>query len=92
MPLIFEQTRGHSFKTGTYLFDMRDGTTSVQCGVSDEAMDDAERTSDVRAHQRDTQFERLKARIVDCASRKYLAGHFEEGEPRILVKTADLNS
>jgi hypothetical protein len=40
--------------------------------------------------QRDEQFERLKPRILDCASRKYFAGQFENGEPRILVKTADL--
>jgi hypothetical protein len=90
MPLIFDRTRGHAFRTGTYLFDMRDGSTPVQCGVSDEAMDDAERARDVKPHQRDAQFERLKSRILDCASRKYFAAQFEAGEPRILVKTADL--
>lgn len=91
MPLVFERTRGHAFRTGTYLFDMRDGNNSVQCGVSDIAMDDAERTSEVKAHERDAQFERLKEKIIDCASRKYFAGQLEESEPRILVKTADLN-
>jgi hypothetical protein len=90
MPLIFDRTRGHAFRTGTYLFDMLDGMTPVQCGVSDAAMDDAEKATGVQAHQRDEQFERLKARILDCASRKYFAGQFEAGEPRILVKTADL--
>jgi hypothetical protein len=53
-------------------------------------MDDAEHASDTKAHQRNEQFERLKARILDCASRKYFAGQFEAGEPCILVKTADL--
>jgi hypothetical protein len=90
MPLSFDRTRGHSFRTGTYLFDMLDGNKPVQCSVSDEAMDDAEHASDTKAHQRNEQFERLKARILDCASRKYFAGQFEAGEPCILVKTADL--
>jgi hypothetical protein len=48
------------------------------------------RTGTTKAHQRDEQFERLKPKILDCASRKYFAGQFEGGEPRILVRTADL--
>ncbi|WP_092182170.1 DUF1488 family protein [Bradyrhizobium sp. cf659] len=91
MPLTFQRTRGHNSRTGTYLFDMLDGGSVVQCGVSDAAMDDAERRSDIRAHERDDQFERLRDRVLDCASRKYYADQFEQSEPRILVKTADLN-
>lgn len=91
MPLVFQRTRGHNFRTGTYLFDMLDGGSVVQCGVSDAAMDDAERCHDVKAHERDAQFERLKDRILDCASLKYFAGRLEPSEPRILIRTADLN-
>lgn len=91
MPLTFQRTRGHNFRTGTYSFDMLDGAAVVQCGVSDTAMDDAERRHDVKAHERDAQFERLKDRILDCASRKYFAGNLEQSEPRVLVKTADFN-
>jgi hypothetical protein len=86
MPLKFERTRGRSFRTGTYLFDMRDGDKSVQCGVSDEAMDDAEPGSEVKAYDRDAQFVRLKDRILECANRKYYAGELEEAEPRILIR------
>ena len=91
MPLIFERTRGHAFRTSMYLFDMKDGDRSVQCGVSDAAMDDAEPGLQVMAHERDAQFERLKDKILDCASRKYFARQFEDGQPRILIRTADLN-
>jgi hypothetical protein len=91
MPLTFERTRGHVFRTGTYLFDMRDGGQLVQCGVSDAAMDDAERERNVRAHERDAQFDRLKDRIIECASRKYFAGQLEESEPRVFIRTSDLN-
>ena len=91
MPLTFDRTRGHAYKTETYLFDMKDGGKFVQCAVSDEAMDDAERATETKAHERDAQFDRLKERIFDCANRKYLAGQFEESEPRILIVTTDLN-
>jgi hypothetical protein len=91
MPLTFDRTRGHAFRTGTYLFDMRDGDKPVQCGVSDEAMDDAEPWLEVKAHERDAQFERLKDRILECAGRKYFAGELEEAQPQILIRTADLN-
>jgi len=90
MTLTFQRTRGHNFRNGTYLFDALDGSTVVQFGVSDEAMDDAESRHDVKAHERDAQFERLKDHILDCASQKYSAGKLEQSEPRVLVKTADL--
>jgi len=89
MPLVFLRTGGHDFETATYRFVMVDGVTEVPCGVSDAAMDDAEHARNIRAHQREEQFERLKARILACASRKYFAEEFEAAG-RIMVRTTDL--
>lgn len=90
MDLTFLYANGYDFDTATYLFVMVDGTREVQCGVSEEAMDDAEQTRNVRATKRGEQFERLKARISECATRKYTAGEMESGATRILVRSKDL--
>jgi hypothetical protein len=93
MAIEFVRSQGHQFKTMTVRFIMRDTEKpgEIQCAVSDAALDDAERRRDIQPHQRDDQFERLKDRIVACAGRKILFERFEESEPRILVRTADLN-
>ena len=89
MPLAFLRAGGHDFETATYRFVMVDGMREVPCGVSDAAMDDAEHVKNIRAHQREEQFERLKDRILECAGRKYLAGEFEAAG-HIMVRSADL--
>lgn len=90
MPLTFLRAHGHDYQTGTFLFIMADGATEVQCGVSDSAMDDAEKARNVRENQRGDQFARLQDRITDCAAKKYLAGNLEAGASRILVRSIDL--
>ena len=89
MPLAFLRAGGHDFETGTYRFVMVDGTREVQCGVSEAAMDDAEHAKNVRAHQREEQFERLKELILKCAAQKYVAGEFEAAG-HIMVRSKDL--
>lgn len=90
MPLTFVRPHGHDYQTGTFLFIMADGATEVQCGVSDAAMDDAEKARNIRSSQRDDQFARLQDRISACAARKYLAGDMEAGASKILVRSLDL--
>ena len=90
MALTFVRAQGSDYETGTYLFFMADGATEIRCGVSEAAMDDAEHLRNVRAHQRDAQFERLKDRITQCAADKYLAGNLEAGASRILIRSIDL--
>jgi Protein of unknown function (DUF1488) len=90
MPLKFVRSQGHQFKTQTVRFIVSDGEKEIQCAVSDTAMDDAERATGIHAHERDSQFERLRDRIVESAAGKWFAGNIEPGEPRILVKRADL--
>ena len=89
MPLAFLRTAGHDFETATYRFVMVDGLSEVRCGVSDAAMDDAEHVKNVRANQREEQFERLKDRILASVDRKYFAGEFEAAG-HIMVRSTDL--
>lgn len=90
MPLDFVRSQGHQFDTQTVRFIMSDGGKEIQCAVSDTAMDDVERKRGIPNNDRDAQFERLKARILESATRKYFAGKFEDSEPRILVRRTDL--
>ena len=90
MSLTFLRPHGHDYQTGTFLFVMADGATEIQCGVSDAAMDDAEKARNVRAAQRGDQFARLQDRIAACASQKHTDGHLESGPSRILVRSIDL--
>lgn len=90
MSLIFLRAQGHDYQTGTFLFFMADGATEVQCGVSDSAMDDAEKARNVRENQRGDEFARLQERITTCAAQKYSEGHLEAGPSRILVRSIDL--
>jgi hypothetical protein len=91
MPLTRGETRGYFPNTTSYRFDMRDGGTEVQCGVSSAAMDDAERATNTQNHERDVQFARLRDRIEEVAQRKYFAGQTEQDEPRVRITTRDLN-
>jgi hypothetical protein len=91
MSISFIRIKGHSSGSGTFQFVVADGTTEILCAISDEAMDDAEGSRDVGSNERVTQFERLKARAIQCVSRKYNTGQFEPSGPLILISTRDLN-
>ena len=71
------------------LFSMVDGDKEVRCAVSSSAMDDLEQGVKTKPNQRDEQFLRLRDRIEQCASRKFLAQEFE-GSPRgIILRSMD---
>lgn len=90
MSLTFLRAQGHDYPSGTFLFFMADGATEIQCGVSDSAMDDAEKARNVRDSQRGDQFARLQDRITACAARKYSDGDLEAGATQIVVRSIDL--
>ena len=71
------------------LFSMMDGATEVSCAVSSSAMDDLERGVRAKPDQRDEQFLRLRDRIEQCASRKFLAREFEGRPPGIILRSID---
>jgi hypothetical protein len=71
------------------LFSMMDGATEVSCAVSSSAMDDLERGVRAKPDQRGEQFLRLRDRIEQCASRKFLAREFEGRPPGIILRSID---
>jgi hypothetical protein len=92
MPIEFVRSQGHQFNTMSVRFILQDEDGSeIQCAVSDAAMDDAERARNTQPQERDDQFDRLKDKIVGCAIHKFVMGQHEDGETRVLVRTADLN-
>ena len=74
------------------LFSMMDGSREVGCAISTSAMDDLEHVSRTKPDQREQQFLRLRDRIEQCASRKYLAGEFEGVPPGIILRSIDFRS
>jgi Protein of unknown function (DUF1488) len=80
---------GYEFDRMVVLFSMRDGAKEVPCAVSTSAMDDIEQVARTASHQREQQFLRLRDRIEQCASRKFLAGEFEGRPPGIILRSID---
>ena len=71
------------------LFSMKDGDREIRCAVSRSAMDDLERGVKAKPGQRDDQFLRLRDRIAQCASRKFLAREFEGTPPGSILRSLD---
>ena len=55
-------------------------------------MDDLEHVPRTPPDQREEQFVRLRDRIEQCASRKFLAREFEGTPPGIIVRSIDFRS
>jgi hypothetical protein len=89
MPLARDKVGG--FKLGRMVveFTMLNGKEEIECAVSTAAMDDRERNSDVKPHEREAQFMRLRDVIEESASRKFFAGKLEK-DGTILVTSKDL--
>jgi hypothetical protein len=80
---------GYEFNRMVVLFSMRDGAKEIPCAVSTSAMDDMERATRMTPNQREEQFLRLRDRIEQCASRKFLAREFEGTPPGIILRSID---
>lgn len=74
------------------LFSMMDGSKEVGCAISTSAMDDLEHVARTKPDEREDQFLRLRDRIEQCASRKFLAGEFEGTPPGIILRSIDFRS
>lgn len=81
--------RGFEHDRMVMLFSMMDGGREVICAISSSAMDDLERGAKSKPDQRDEQFLRLRDRIEQCASRKFLAQEFEGRPPGIILRSLD---
>ena len=89
MTLARGNIRGYEFDRMVLLFSMMDGAREVPCAVSASAMDDLEHVTRTAPGQREEQFLRLRERIEQCASRKFLAREFEGAPPGIILRSID---
>ena len=71
------------------LFSMMDGVREIPCAVSTSAMDDLEHVARTAPEQREEQFVRLRDRIEQCVTRKFLAQEFEGAPPGIILRGID---
>jgi Protein of unknown function (DUF1488) len=92
MTLAPGNVRGYEFDRMVLLFSMMDGAREVPCAVSASAMDDLEHVSRTAPNLREEQFLRLRERIEQCASRKFLAREFEGTPPGIILRSIDFRS
>ena len=89
MTLVSGRTGVFNFDRMVVLFSMMDGAREIPCAVSTSAMDELERVPRTALDQREQQFLRLRDRIEQCASRKFLAREFEGAPPGIILRGID---
>lgn len=68
---------------------MLNGTHTVSCAVTNNAMDNLEGVCNTRPDQREEQFLRLRNRIEDVADQKFTQGEVQLGFPSILLRQKD---
>jgi hypothetical protein len=83
---------GYEYDRMVLKFSMMDDGREVPCAVSASAMDDLERVSRTAPERREEQFVRLRDRIEQCASRKFVAREFEGTPPGIILRSIDFRS
>ena len=83
---------GYEYDRMVLKFSMLDGAREIPCAVSASAMDDMERGVRTPAEKRQEQFVRLRDRIEQCASRKFLAREFEGTPPGIILRSLDFRN
>ena len=79
----------YEFNRMVVLFSMMDGAREIPCAVSASAMDEIEHVSRTAPDQREQQFLRLRDRIEQCASRKFLAHELEGNPAGIILRSID---
>jgi hypothetical protein len=89
MTLARGKIKGFEHDRMVMLFSMMDGENEISCAVSSSAMDGLERGVKAKPDQRDDQFLRLRDRIEQCASRKFIAREFEGTPPGIILRGID---
>jgi Protein of unknown function (DUF1488) len=83
---------GYEYDRMVVVFSMKDGARDVPCAISTSAMDDMEQVARTAPGQREQQFIRLRDRIEQCASRKFLAQEFEGRPPGIILRSIDFRN
>jgi hypothetical protein len=83
---------GYEYDRMVLKFSMLDGAREVPCAVSASAMDDLEKVARTAPERREEQFVRLRDRIEQCASRKFLAREFEGTPPGLILRSIDFRN
>jgi hypothetical protein len=71
------------------LFTMMDEQMKVSCAVTTAAMDDLEGATGTKPDKRQDQFVRLRDRIEERATQKYLAAEREGTPPGVVLRSLD---
>src|SRR5436305_832501 len=91
--LLMALTQGgfqaYDFNRMVVLFTMMNDTTEVPCAISTDAMDRLEGSTRITPEQREQQFLRLRDRIEECASRKFLDVELEGNPPGVILRSID---
>lgn len=80
---------GFEFRRMVMLFSMMDGDNEIPCAISNHAMDQLDRVPWTKDDAREEQFLRLRDRIEQCATRKYMNRAFEGKPPGIVLRSVD---
>src|SRR5262249_46852394 len=83
---------GCEFDRMVMLFSMVDRQREIPCAISTSTMDDLEGVARSRPNQRDAQFMRLRDRIEERATRKFLAMEFEGTPPGTILRSIDFKT
>jgi hypothetical protein len=92
MALTRGSFRGYEHDRMVILFSMIDGQKEISCAISTTAMDDLESPERRKPDQREAQFMRLRDRIEERATRKFLAMEFEGTPPGLILRSIDFRN
>jgi hypothetical protein len=91
--LLMALTQGgfqaYDFNRMVVLFTMMNDKTEVPCAISTDAMDRIEGSTRITPEQREQQFLRLRDRIEERASRKFLDVELEGNPPGVILRSID---
>ena len=81
--------QAYDFNRMVVLFTMKNDEATVACAISTDAMDQLEGSSRTPPGQRQQQFLRLRDRIEERASRKFLDVELEGNPPGVILRSID---
>ena len=81
--------QAYDFNRMVVLFTMMNDKTEVPCAISTDAMDRLEGATRITPEQREQQFLRLRDRIEERASRKFLDVELEGNPPGVILRSID---
>jgi hypothetical protein len=81
--------QAYDFNRMVVLFTMMNDKTEVPCAISTDAMDRLEGSTRITPEQREQQFLRLRDRIEERASRKFLDVELEGNPPGVILRSID---